>query len=75
MTKQEFDIKLKELKVKHNSLVTAENKIDESWYNGIFDRYKDCVLTNEHIPLEWRFDSNYETNPNLLERIGVNVVL
>ena len=39
MTKQEFDIKLKELKEKHNSLITAENKIDESWYNGIFDRY------------------------------------
>lgn len=74
MTKQEFDIKLKELKAKHNSIATAENKIDESWYNGIFDRYEDCVLTNEHIPLEWRFDLNYETNPNLLERIGVNAV-
>lgn len=74
MTKQEFDIKLKELKEKHNRLVTAENKVDESWYNGIFERYEDCVLTNEHIPLEWRFDLNYETNPNLLERIGVNAV-
>ncbi|MBP3359846.1 MAG: glycosidase [Clostridia bacterium] len=74
MTKQEFDIKLKELRDKHKSLVTAENKVDESWYNGIFDRYENCVLTNEHIPLEWRYDLNYETNPNLLERIGVNAV-
>lgn len=74
MTKQEFDIKLKKLKEKYNSLVTAENKIDENWYNGVFDRYVDCVLTNEHIPLNWRYDLNYETNPNLLERIGVNAV-
>ncbi|MDD6483551.1 MAG: glycosidase [Clostridiales bacterium] len=74
MTKQEFEIKLRKLKEKHDKLVTAQNKIDENWYNGIFDRYEDCVLTNEHIPLEWRFDLNYETNPNLLERIGTNAV-
>ena len=74
MTKQEFDIKLKALKEKHNNLVKSENTVDENWYNGIFDRYENCVLTNEHIPLEWRFDLNYETNPHLLERIGVNAV-
>lgn len=74
MTKQEFESKLSKLKEKHNSLVTAQNRVDTDWYNGIFDRYEDCVLTNEHIPLEWRFDLNYETNPNLLERIGVNAV-
>lgn len=74
MTKQEFEKKFEEISKKHDSLVTKKNKIDENWYNGVFDRYVDCVLTNEHIPLNWRYDLNYETNPNLLERIGVNAV-
>lgn len=74
MTKQEFEKKFEEIIKKHDELVTKENKIDENWYNGVFDRYVDCVLTNEHIPLNWRYDLNYETNPNLLERIGVNAV-
>ena len=74
MTKQEFKNKFEEISRKHDALVTKKNKIDENWYNGVFDRYVDCVLTNEHIPLNWRYDLNYETNPNLLERIGVNAV-
>lgn len=74
MTKQEFEKKFEEISKKHDALVTKKNKIDENWYNGVFDRYVDCVLTNEHIPLNWRYDLNYETNPNLLERIGVNAV-
>jgi len=30
------------------------------------------VVTAEHIPLFWRYDLNYNTNPYLMERIGVN---
>jgi 4-O-beta-D-mannosyl-D-glucose phosphorylase len=74
MTKQEFEKKFEEISQKHDALVTKKNKVDDNWYNGVFDRYVDCVLTNEHIPLNWRYDLNYETNPNLLERIGVNAV-
>ena len=48
---------------KHNELITKKNKIDENWYNGVFERYENPVLTNEHIPLEWRFDFNEERNP------------
>lgn len=60
---------------KHNELITKKNKIDENWYNGVFERYENPVLTNEHIPLEWRFDFNEERNPYFMERIGVNAVL
>ena len=74
MTKTEFEIRLNKLKQKYINLTSAKNTIDNDWYNGIFDRYENCVLTNNHIPLEWRYDLNYETNPNLLERIGVNAV-
>ena len=60
---------------KHEELVTKKNKIDETWYNGVFDRYVNPVLTEQHIPLEWRFDFNEERNPYFMERIGVNAVL
>ncbi len=60
---------------KYNELVSKKNKVDENWYNGVFERYENPVLTNEHIPLEWRFDMNEETNPYFMERIGVNAVL
>ncbi len=60
---------------KYQELVARKNKINENWYNGVFDRYENPVLTNEHIPLEWRFDFNEETNPYFMERIGVNAVL
>lgn len=60
---------------KYNKLVSLKNNIDETWYNGIFDRYVNPVLTNEHIPLEWRFDFDEERNPYFMERIGVNAVL
>lgn len=65
---------LNDLTKRHDDLISRRNKINEKWYNGIFDRYENPVLTNEHIPLEWRYDLNEETNPYLLERIGVNAV-
>ncbi|PXV89458.1 4-O-beta-D-mannosyl-D-glucose phosphorylase [Lachnotalea glycerini] len=46
-----------------------------NFYNGIYDRYVDPVLTNQHIPLIWRYDINKETNPFFMERLGVNAVL
>lgn len=40
--------------------------------NGIVDRYVNPVLTAEHTPIQWRYDLNHETNPHLLERMGIN---
>lgn len=71
MTKQSFDKKLKHLVSEHNKLIKRKNvKLKKG--NGVFDRYKFPVLTAEHAPLIWRYDFNYKTNPNLLERIGIN---
>lgn len=43
--------------------------------NGIVCRYTFPVVTNGHIPLEWRYDLNPATNPFCLERIGVNACM
>lgn len=46
-----------------------------SFYNGIYDRYVDPVLTREHIPVTWKYDIDAETNPYFMERLGVNAVM
>jgi 4-O-beta-D-mannosyl-D-glucose phosphorylase len=74
MKKKEFKKRLEELQKEHESLVTKKNKKVKPG-NGIFFRYKNPVLTAEHAPLIWKYDLNYETNPHLMERIGVNAAL
>lgn len=40
--------------------------------SNIFTKYQHPILTAAHTPLHWRYDLNPETNPLVLERIGVN---
>ena len=59
---------------KQQEFLSRKNKVDENFYNGIYDRYEYPVLTREHIPLTWQYDINEETNPFFQERLGVNAV-
>lgn len=59
---------------KQEKILSRKNKKSDS-YNGIYDRYEYPVLTREHIPLTWRYDLNPETNPNFMERLGINAVM
>lgn len=68
-----FHAKLNELKHRYEQLVTRKNVIQDG-YNGLFQRYKYPVLTAGHTPLFWRYDLDPATNPNLVERLGVNSV-
>lgn len=52
-------------------LLSLKNEPKEGG-NGIFQRYKNPVLTAAHTPLIWRYDFDPDTNPALLERIGMN---
>lgn len=61
-------------KEKLEQLIARKNR-KSSFYNGIFDRYEDPVLTREHAPVEWRYDLNPETNPYFMERLGINAVM
>ena len=64
--------KYEELLGKQEELIGRKNVVDSSFYNGIYERYENPVLTREHVPIHWRFDLNKETNPFFLERLGVN---
>lgn len=60
------------LEKQHKTLLEQKNEPQEIVGNGIYERYKSPVVTAAHIPLNWRFDFNENTNPFLQERIGVN---
>jgi len=74
MTQNNFYVQLGRLKAKHEELISLKNEQSED-YNGIYNRYKNPIITAEHTPLAWKYDFNYETNPNLLQRIGINATL
>ena len=60
-------------RVKAEFKVLSEKKNEKLFsLNGIYNRYKNPIVTREHIPLHWRFDLNAKTNPNFIERIGYN---
>ena len=60
---------------KQQKLLNRPNEVDDSFYNGIYHRYKNPVLTREHIPLFWRYDLDMDSNPFFQERLGVNAVM
>lgn len=61
-------------KEKQEQLLAKKNKKTD-FYNGVFDRYENPVLTREHTPLFWRYDLNTKTNPYFMERLGINAVM
>lgn len=70
--KSSFSNNLAALRKSHASLVGRRNRVDPSWYNGLYERYINPVVTANHVPLEWRYDLNPKSNPFLMERLGIN---
>lgn len=68
----EFLERFKLLTLQHKNLIAQPNCRAST--NGVWERYKNPVLTYNHVPLHWRYDFNPETNPYLMERIGSNAV-
>lgn len=69
-----FTRRLARLRRAQNALLARVNRVDPATDHGIFERYRNPVLTARHVPLEWRYDLDSKTNPHLLERLGVNAV-
>ena len=63
-----------EMLKKQEVFLSRENKVNNDFYNGVYDRYENPILTRDSVPLTWRFDLNKETNPFFMERLGVNCV-
>lgn len=71
---KDFIQKMECLRQRHEQLLQQRNLPVEE-FNGIVQRYTNPVLTRNHIPLEWRYDFNPDTNPYCMERIGFNATM
>ena len=72
--KNEFNYRLSQLEAMHELLLAKSNEMDCAG-NGLYNRYKNSVLTADHMPLNWRYDFNEKDNPYLIQRVGINAVL
>ena len=62
---KKFAKRLEQLESAYQKLVRETNEpVHES--NGVYQRYKNPVLTAHHTPIFWRYDLNKETNPYLM---------
>lgn len=68
-----FTAQQKKVMEAYEKVVSKKNK-KTSFYNGIYEKYENPVLTREHIPPFWKYDFNTDTNPHFMERLGVNAV-
>ena len=57
----------------HDALLSRSN-LPQVGGNGIYERYRHPVLTADHAPLEWRYDFDPQSNPFMMERLGINAV-
>ena len=62
------------LEERYEALIRRRNNIHPRFYNGIYERWEYPVLTREHIPPFWIYDPNPDTNPHMMQRLGVNAV-
>lgn len=71
MKQKAFTKNLERLQQHHQKLIRQPNREQKNG-NGIFDRYEYPVLTADHVPITWRYDLDFKTNPHLMTRLGIN---
>ncbi|MBS0009985.1 MAG: glycosidase [Bacteroidales bacterium] len=71
MKRHEFDREVKRLFKRHEELIIRKNRAMKKG-NGIYERYLYPVITRDHVPIFWKYDLNFKTNPELLMRLGIN---
>jgi 4-O-beta-D-mannosyl-D-glucose phosphorylase len=68
---QAFNERRAALEAAHAALLSRTNRLADS-SNGIYQRHVHPILTAEHTPLTWRYDFDPQSNPFLMERLGIN---
>jgi len=71
MNRNKFDNEVKKLFELNESVIMRRNEKLEHG-NGIYDRYKYPILTSEYAPVFWKYDLDYNSNPNLIQIFGIN---
>lgn len=73
MTARDFADRRQQLFFDYEELVARPNE-PEARGNGVLRRWRHPVLTAAHAPVFWRYDLDPATNPELVERMGINAV-
>lgn len=71
MERTVFNEKVNELFKNYNRQINQKNS-KQAHGNGIYDRYVNPAITRNHTPVFWKYDLNYDANPHLMKRLGVN---
>lgn len=66
----DFQQQVKQKFAEYEALITKKNEPASS--NGVYQRWKNPIITAAHTPVFWRYDLNPASNPLLMERLGVN---
>ncbi len=69
-----FEQRLQSVTAEYEQLVTLKNEPVLPG-NGIYERYKNPILTADHAPVFWRYDLSPEDNPYFMQRFGINGTL
>ena len=64
-----------EMKKIQDEFLSRPNKVKSDFYNGVYERYENPVLTRDSLPLTWKYDLCKESNPFFMERLGINAVM
>ena len=63
-----------ELNARYEALIARKNEVSPDFYNGVYERWNDPVLTRDHIPPFWMYDPDPASNPFMMQRLGINAV-
>jgi len=68
----DFIEKVRALVAQQEHFLCRKNAPDTATGNGIFQRWRNPVVSRHHVPVSWRYDFNESSNPFLMERQGIN---
>lgn len=66
-----FASRMEALRLAYERLINTHNE-PAGLSNGIYQRWKNPIITADHAPIHWKYDLNEKDNPFLMERLGVN---
>ena len=61
-----------QIEAQYEALIAQKNEIDTRYENGLDERWVNPVLTRAHVPPFWCYDPNPETNPFMMQRLGIS---
>lgn len=66
-----FEQRIQSVTKEYEKLITLKNDPILPG-NGIYERYKNPILTADHAPIFWKYDLSPEDNPFFMQRFGIN---